>query len=64
MTWLGQLASFLWTTAAVFFLISWFAAPVLLAYWKAREKRRAADTEDALKSLGFDHSHRWEQDAL
>lgn len=61
---LGQAASFLWTVAALFFLISFVALPICLAYWRKRERQRAVETEATLKSLGFDHTHRFEQDAL
>lgn len=60
----GQVASFLWTVAALFFLISFIALPICLASWRRRERRRAEQTEATLKSLGFDHTHRFEQDAL
>lgn len=58
----GQILGFLWTVAALFFLISFVALPVLLAYWRKRERRRAAQTEATLKSLGFDRSntHIWD----
>lgn len=58
----GQILSFLWTAAALFFLISFVALPISLAMWRKREKRRAADTEATLKTLGFDRSnaHIWD----
>lgn len=61
---LGQILGFLWTVAAIFFLISVFALPICLAYWRKREREDAAKTEATLRRLGFDHSHRFEQDAL
>ena len=60
----GNIAAVLWDAAVWFFLLSVFVFPVSLAMWKAREKQRAEETEETLESLGFDHSHRFEQDAL
>lgn len=58
----GQIIGFLWTVAAIFFLISVFAFPICLAYWRKREREDAAKTEATLKRLGFDHSnaHIWD----
>lgn len=62
--WIGHAAAYAFDVAAWFFIISFVVLPVLLAMWRKREKQRAADTEATLKSLGFDHTHRFEQDAL
>lgn len=61
---LGRVLEFAYFVAFLFFILSVFVFPISLAYWRAREKQRAAETEATLKSLGFDHTHRFEQDAL
>lgn len=60
----GQIAGFLWTVAALFFLFCVFVLPVVFAYWRAREKADAARTREVLDGLLHDHSHAYEQDAL
>lgn len=62
-TWVGQLATFAWVTAVAFFFICWFAAPVLLAYWRAREKQRAAETKRVTDSLKSDTTNAYIFDA-
>jgi len=53
----GQIVGFLWTVAAAFFLLSMFVFPVLYVRWKAREKRDAAATEQALQRCKADTSN-------
>lgn len=59
----GRLLEFAYFVAFWFFIVSVFLFPVSLQYWKAREKRRAEETEAALKSLGFDRSNNHIYDA-
>lgn len=60
----GQIIGFLWTVAALFFLVSVFVFPISFAYWRKREKADAAETDRVLKGLLHDTSHAYEQDAL
>lgn len=60
----GQILGFLWTVAAIFFLISVFALPICLAYWRKREREDAEATEEALSRTRSTTSHQYEQDAL
>lgn len=52
----GQIAGALWTLAAWFLILSFVVLPLSIAAWKRREKKRAADTEETLQTLGFDTS--------
>lgn len=60
----GRIAAVLYDAVAWFFILSFVVLPVLKARWNKREREDAAKTEATLKRLGFDHSHRFEQDAL
>lgn len=60
----GRVLEFLYFVAFSFFILSVFAFPICFAYWRKREREDAAKTEETLRRLGFDHSHRFEQDAL
>lgn len=61
---MGRVLEFVWFVAFLWFVISVFAAPILHTYWKARERRDAAATEQALKQCKADTTHAHEQDAL
>jgi cbb3-type cytochrome oxidase subunit 3 len=60
---IGQIVGFLWTVAAIFFLISFFVGPVLFAYWRAREKADAAATKEVMDSLKSDTTNAYIWDA-
>lgn len=60
----GRVLEFLYLLAFWFFILSVFVFPVVFAYWRHNERKRADATEDTLQSLGFDHSHAYEQDAM
>lgn len=53
---IGRVVEFLWMLTFWFFVISVFLFPISLAYWHHNEKQRAKDTEETLKTLGFDTS--------
>lgn len=60
----GQIVGFVWVVAVWFFLVSVFLFPISLSMWRARERQRAEETEKVLKTIGFNTSHQYEQDAL
>lgn len=51
---IGRLTEFAWVTAAAFSLLCVFVLPQLFAYWRAREKADAAETERVLDALHQD----------
>lgn len=61
---LGHIAGFLWMLTFWVFILSVFVLPIVNAYWRAREKADAAETERVLGTLGFDTSHMHDQDAV
>lgn len=60
----GRVMQFLWTLAFWWFVLSVFVLPVVFTYWRHNEKRRAAETEKTLESLGYDTSGAHYEDAL
>jgi hypothetical protein len=60
----GQILGALWMLAFWFFIVSVFVLPVVFSYWRHNERLRAEQTEKTLESLGYDTTHRFEQDAL
>lgn len=60
----GQIVGFVWTFLVWFFLVSVFVFPITLSYWRHNERLRAEQTEKTLESLGYDTTHRFEQDAM
>jgi len=61
---IGHLLAYLFDVAFWFFVISVFVLPVVMSYWRAREKRDAERTAQILDSLLHDTTHQYEQDAL
>lgn len=52
----GQVAGFLWITAAIFFLLAVFVLPTMFNAWRRREQADKKATEEVMDTLGYDRS--------